>query len=200
MFQMRTGRSRRDVAVSCLDEGLAEATLIGMRDELREMTAGYVTTVVALMAWSSRFGASNWTVFGVFLGGLIVGSIAWIVVVERRLPWPLRRGEARGAQPAWSALVAVAAVMISFLAHEWARAVWPSRGEIFLDQPLRSVSPDGSVITDTFVTYYDIPLNAARGIIVYFAVLLAVLVIGVAISSAIDSWRRRQHRVLASGS
>jgi hypothetical protein len=171
-----------------------------MRDELREMTAGYVTSVVALMAWSSMFGASNWNVFGLFIGGLIVGALAWIMLVERRLPWPLRRGGERASRPTWLGLLTVPAFMIGFLAHEWARAVWPSGGDIFLDQPLRSVSPDGSVITDTFVTHYDIPLNAARGIIVYFGVFLAVLVIGAAIHTAVDSWRRRQHLVLTSGS
>lgn len=158
-----------------------------MRDEIREMTFGFVLLVAALTLWPGRSTSSNLAVLLVGMAGWVVGMLAWIVIVERRRPSFLRsdRKPATGASLIW-----VVGLGLAFVVNELLRSTWPMRGDIFLDQSIVTNSPDGLETSITYLTHYDIPDNAARLMIAWFATFLFAQIAIWALLTAAGALRR----------
>jgi hypothetical protein len=163
-----------------------------VRDQIRESTAGFAVAAVALVAWPGRSELGNLSILAIGLGGLIAGMLLWMILVERRLPWPLARPGRRGDRPG-TALTGFLAWIVAFAVGQISIGVWPIRGEVYLDQPIVTTSPDGLSVSQTWVTSFDIPDNAARFMVAFMATYVGMTVIAWPFASAaVRAWSGRR--------
>jgi hypothetical protein len=157
-----------------------EAPALRRRDEVREIASGSLLAIVVIVAWSivapvrieivDPFQRDWGEVLPSLLFGiaLMAGLVGWILLVERRRPWPMAPPAGRTSWFVW--IVFVLAVTFT---SAWARQNWPP--ELYLPNPADPPSPvvtvqteDGDVSEGSYVETVlrvSIPENEARGLI-----------------------------------
>lgn len=160
------------------------------------MTASFVVGTLVLVLLPGRATLPGPVVLAIGLGSFLVGSILWILAVERRRPWPVDR-RPRPALPDGALVTSFLATAVAFITVQVAMVAWPLRGEVYHDQPVVTTSPLGW--SESYVTYYDIPDNAARLMILWFSMYIAAFVISwPAISAVARSLRARYAKTAIS--
>lgn len=145
-----------------------------MRDQFREMTASFVVGTLALVLLPGRATLPGPVVLAIGLAAFFVGSMLWNLAAHRRRPWPIDR-RPRPRLPDGALVTSFLATAVAFITAQFAMVAWPLRGEIYHNDPVVTTSSDGW--SASYITYYDIPDNAARVMIVWFSVYVAAFVI-----------------------
>ncbi len=157
------------------------------RSDLGQMLLAYLLAVLALVAWPDKARWTNGTVALIAFGALVLGSLGWIVIVERRLPRPFRRSEPREGHLAGALVVQFVAYGMAFLLGEFLRQAWPREYIVFNGPP---PGGSGEVVWDH--TTVEVPINVARGFIAFFAVAFGGSVLGDGLLRALHAWRAQR--------
>lgn len=154
------------------------------RSDMRQMLAGYALVAISLVAWPDKSTWTNGTVALIAFVALIGGWLAWILIVERRLPRPFRGSEPRPQLVPGALAVAVVVSFVAFLVGELLRDVWP-REYFVVDEPLPAPGSGEWLYGD----FFEIPINVARHVIAYLGVAFGGIVLGSGLLQAFHARR-----------
>lgn len=167
---------------------MSELRPLMTRNESWQMFSGYALAVAVLVLWPDKESWTRWTVLAIGLGGLLVGSLAWIVLAERRLPRLPSWSGTRQPRVHGALAIYFLAFGLAFIVSEILRIAWPDQYEVFPESPPPAGS--GDIVWD--FTTVEVPVNSARRMIAYFAVAFGGLTLGSGLLQSFHAWRARR--------